>query len=46
MILFLGSVIVTTVIEHITGWVLEKLFHLMVGLYQPSFAAMSALSFR
>ena len=26
-ILFLGSVIVTTVIEHITGWVLEKLFH-------------------
>ena len=26
-ILFLGSVIVTTVIEYITGWVLEKLFH-------------------
>ena len=27
LILFLGSVIVTTVIEYITGWVLEKLFH-------------------
>lgn len=27
LVLFLGSAVVTTVMEYITGWVLEKLFH-------------------